>query len=242
MEELKKLQWVDLFQDYDVGFQKLLQVLAPEGQIELLRRKIEEYTNMLRELEQKKSKATNTRTIKRLANKIFRVGAQRQQVKTQAESLQEKIVPIKDAQEVFGLDNKWYPRKYTQNEYKDFGDVIVDHATKLMWQKSGSEKSLVYEKIQEYITLLNSQLFGGYDDWRLPTIPELMSLLEQKKLSDDLNIHPIFDSTQRYCWSVNLLPKEKLWWESAWVILFKNGFVHWDNVRGDYYIRCVRCL
>ena len=39
--ELEDLHWVDLFPEYDVGFTRLLKVLAPEGRDKLLCRKIQ---------------------------------------------------------------------------------------------------------------------------------------------------------------------------------------------------------
>ncbi|MCP4285817.1 MAG: hypothetical protein GY792_15380, partial [Gammaproteobacteria bacterium] len=49
--------------------------------------------------------------------------------------------------EVFGLTRRkmdWgtteqAPRTYIENDYEDRGEVVVDHATGLMWQKSGSD-------------------------------------------------------------------------------------------------------
>ncbi|MBD3305685.1 TIR domain-containing protein, partial [candidate division KSB3 bacterium] len=80
-----------------------------------------------------------------------------------------------DAREVFQLDGSAgffvgsHPLEYIENDYERQGDVVVDHATGLMWQQSGSDKELTYTQAQQYVKGLNQKKFAGYDDWRLPT-------------------------------------------------------------------------
>ena len=38
-----------------------------------------------------------------------------------------------------------------------------------------------YEKVQEYMTDLNRRKVGGFDDWRLPTLEEAMTLMQPQK-------------------------------------------------------------
>jgi hypothetical protein len=78
--------------------------------------------------------------------------------------------------------------------------VVVDHATGLMWQQSGSPYYMTYAEAEKYIRDLNNQRFLGYNDWRLPTLEEAMSLMEPKK-HGDLYIDPQFDKTQRWIWT-----------------------------------------
>ena len=79
---------------------------------------------------------------------------------------------------VFGVDNNWRPLTYITHDFEDQGDVVVDHATGLMWQKSGSTAPMSYAQAQAYIAQLNQDWFAGYTDWRLPTMAELLSLVE----------------------------------------------------------------
>ncbi len=83
-----------------------------------------------------------------------------------------KTVSPDDAQREFGLTTRkfdwgtseWAPRLYVDNQYEDRGNVVVDHATGLMWQKSGSDNYITYADAQAYVAQLNSMHFAGYND------------------------------------------------------------------------------
>jgi energy-coupling factor transporter ATP-binding protein EcfA2 len=149
------------------------------------------------------------------------------------------IVSSEEVNKVFKLDDNRRPLEYIDNQYEDQGEVVVDHATGLMWQKSGSPNFMTYQEAQAYIEQLNTQKFAGYSDWRLPTIPELMSLLEPEKQSNDLYINPIFDTTQWWCWSADRRIKGESSSGSAWGVDFNGGYVDWDDLY-KCYVRGVR--
>lgn len=151
-------------------------------------------------------------------------------------SLRSKPLTVSDDEfkEVFKLDEDRRPRKYIENDYEDLGDVIIDHATGLMWEKSGSDEQLTYQQAQAYVEKLNHERFGGYENWRLPTVDELISLLEPEKQSNGLYINPIFDATQQWCWSA-----DKHSSGAAWIVYFNLGNVDWNTI-SLYYVRCVR--
>ncbi|HEX4507835.1 MAG TPA: TIR domain-containing protein, partial [Alphaproteobacteria bacterium] len=58
--------------------------------------------------------------------------------------------------------------------------VVVDRATGLMWQKGQSDDAMGLQDADAYIAALNAQKYGGFTDWRLPTLEEAMSLVEPK--------------------------------------------------------------
>jgi hypothetical protein len=112
--------------------------------------------------------------------------------------------------------------------------IIEDLSTNLMWQQSGSPDSMNYEKAKAYVQKLKSQKFAGYDDWRLPTLEEAMSLMERNKNSAGLYINELFDSQQNWIWTAD--PSAGA--SGRWVVSFYGGSCH---INDHYYdVRAVR--
>jgi len=145
-----------------------------------------------------------------------------------------------DFKRVFKLDKNRRPKQYvpvTSNRFEKIknGQVVLDNATGLMWQQSGSSKYMKYEDAEKYIKQLNRSLFAGYKDWRLPPVDELTSLLTQTRQNGSLYIHPVFDKTQEWCWSSNKRAPA-----GAWDVSFYYGGVYWPSLDDRNYMRAVR--
>jgi serine/threonine-protein kinase len=114
-----------------------------------------------------------------------------------------------ELRKVFGLDENWRPLEYIQNEYEDNGDgTVTDHATGLMWQQYNQDE-LKLSDIGIYVRQLNKHKFAGYSDWRLPTVPELMSLLEPEKQSNNFYLDLIFEKEKWWYWTAD---QWWIWW------------------------------
>ena len=119
--------------------------------------------------------------------------------------------------------------------------MVVDHATGLMWQASGSSKSLVpWQAAKDFVQGLNQHEHGGFSDWRLPTIEELASLLEPEKKNGSLHIDPVFGSKQHSCWSADQSTVKSS--RPAWVVYFRDGAVGYGTGGPKRYVRAVRSL
>jgi hypothetical protein len=146
-----------------------------------------------------------------------------------------RSVPSEDASKTFGLDEWGRPIEYIENQFEDRGQVVFDYATGLMWQKSGAQDFMTYEKALNYIEQRNREQFAGYSDWRMPTLPELISLLEPQKQTSGLYIDPTFDAHQRWCWSSDRSSSG-----AAWVVYFYVGNVDWLGISSRSWVRGVR--
>ncbi len=135
----------------------------------------------------------------------------------------------------FGLDYNRKPLNYIRKDYCDNNDdTIIDKATGLMWQQSGSNESFDYNIAANYIAALNTSNFQGRSDWRLPTIPELISLMEPLK-KNGLFLDPVFDNSQSGCWSSDRASSGM-----AWGVSFVRCEVGCGSVEYNYYVRAVR--
>ena len=113
------------------------------------------------------------------------------------------------------------------------GNVVIDHATGLMWLQSGSKEYMQWNAAMEWVRNLNALEYAGYSDWRLPTIEEAASLLEPVK-KNALYIDPVFDKEQWGIWSGDKRGG------STWSVYFSLGNVRWRYK--NRYVRPVRPL
>lgn len=82
------------------------------------------------------------------------------------------VSSISEGQAFYGQDAHYdgYQPSYTDN-----GDgTVTDNVTGLMWQQTMDPK-MTFDEALEYA---NNSKLGGYDDWRIPNIKELFSLIQ----------------------------------------------------------------
>jgi hypothetical protein len=112
--------------------------------------------------------------------------------------------------------------------------LVLDHATGLTWQQVGSENQVSFNDAASHIQQLNAKNYGGYEDWRLPTLEEAMSLMEPKK-HGELYLDPVFDRTQWWIWTADLESAGR-----AWSVSFGLGSCHLNDIGNVSYVRAVR--
>ena len=157
-----------------------------------------------------------------------------------------ETVSEEDAPKVFGISGvPGNPLEYIQNAYEVCDDVVIDHATGLMWQQAGSDATMRFRNTSVYIDNLNAQKFAGFDDWRLPTIPELISLLEPEEQKHGFYVDPVLALPEGkkypYYWSSDEVQvKGESSSESAWLVSFLDGGVGWNGLSYFSYVRAVR--
>ena len=107
----------------------------------------------------------------------------------------------------------------TTGEFIDNGDgTITDKGTGLMWEKEGPGPRMSWEAA---ITYCESLSLAGYDDWRLPNIKELRSILDYRRYNPSIDTSCFPATVPFYYWSSTTYPTDS---SEAWSINFFSGY------------------
>ncbi|NVK25649.1 MAG: DUF1566 domain-containing protein [Gammaproteobacteria bacterium] len=136
----------------------------------------------------------------------------------------------------------------TPNEhFKSNGDgTVIDNKTGLMWMVcslgqtwtgegcSGTAATLNW---QDALAQANDATYSGFDDWYLPNIKELSSIVEDSCYDPSVNVE-LFAGIESYgYWSSTPNVKSK---SNAFYIEFKDGYLFPQSKDFPFHVRLVR--
>ena len=143
-----------------------------------------------------------------------------------------------------GIEHQ-YERKILEGEI-----VVIDHRTGLMWQRNSSQAegtgNFEGAKALEYVHNLNAKRFAGFDDWRVPTLEELMSLMTPaqtgmtfessggKKL---VHFDPAFEKGIYIIWTSDVASPG-----FGWVVYFVMGWCVQESLEMKAEVKAVRSV
>jgi len=122
----------------------------------------------------------------------------------------------------------------TVGRFIDNGDgTVTDNCTGLMWQKETAPGMHTWQQALQYCEGLT---FAGHDDWRLPNVRELGSIIDYSRF--DPSIDPVFGAESFWYWSSSTDIHQPY---DAWIVHSQTGGVG-DVDKEDYnaYVRAVR--
>ncbi|MDF1592159.1 MAG: protein kinase [Desulfobacterales bacterium] len=145
-----------------------------------------------------------------------------------------KVAP-KEAMTTFKIDRLWQPLSFTKNSFNIRSDgTVQDLRTGLIWQLAGTDFPVNWNNACSYIKALNRQKATGHNNWRLPTIAELLSLVSRTPHREDLCIEPVFSQKQKWLWSC-----DRRSYTAAWYVSMEMGFVSSNDFSSFYYAKGV---
>jgi len=88
---------------------------------------------------------------------------------------------------------------YGTNDFHDNNDgTVSDRASGLMWSKSDSGEGMNWQAALAWVQKKNAGKFLGHDDWRLPSVKELESIVDYSRSPETTHspaIDPLFNCT-----------------------------------------------
>jgi len=167
-----------------------------------------------------------------------------------------EIICPSSGQDFYGQDAQYpcNPQSYTKlDEYgNDLPDgatswvMVRDNVTGLIWENKTDDGS-IHDKDDEYdwqgaqdvfIATLNNDNFGGYSDWRLPTVNELYFIINLDTFDPAINTDYFPNTVSSYYWSSTSTAYNPT--HAAWHVDFRTGGMFGYNLSYNDYVRAVR--
>ncbi len=114
--------------------------------------------------------------------------------------------------------------------------VVIDQVTGLMWQRSIANTFLTWDDAQRQC---GEMTLAGYDDWRLPSRIELVSLLDASRTQPSINLQVFLNTTSEWFWTSSVLASNP---KAAWFVYFYFGYPNQDDKANRFQVRCVRTV
>ncbi len=138
-----------------------------------------------------------------------------------------------------------YYRAGVTRSYSRNVDVVIDNATGLEWQDNSAAESTKVHLMAAVDYCKNTLTLGGHNDWRLPTIKELNTLIDSNQYNPSVT-KGVFKHISLFD---VYIPFSSMYHSStvaghssggAWSIYFDNGITLYGDMWEDSYVRCVR--
>ena len=123
-------------------------------------------------------------------------------------------------------------------DYSKINGVVTDNTTKLEWQddysnNGGDIKKSIWIDAIDYCENLS---LDSKNDWRLPNLNELKSLIDRTKYAPAI-VSGFANVSSSYYWSATSDESNK---NDAWLVFFSDGFVGNNDKNLSSDVRCVR--
>ncbi len=142
---------------------------------------------------------------------------------TAAELVEEEVEKL--VREHNFVDQERNPYGVFNNYLVDNGDslTVTDKVTGLMWQRGGLD-IMSNRMLRKAVDTLNREGFARYNDWRLPTLAEALSLMVQEVNAKGLYLHSDFSADQPFI-LVDAVRRPG----GQWFVDFKQGRAYWAS-------------
>lgn len=120
-------------------------------------------------------------------------------------------------------------------------DAVLDKNTGLVWEKSPTTTVATPEQwFLARVTCATIKTVGGQKGWRLPSMPELSSLVDPSVASGGPTLppgHPFLNVQNTFYWSATTNAENST---VAWLVDFGTGNVGGSGKTNSFQVWCVR--
>jgi len=143
-----------------------------------------------------------------------------------------------NAREAFQVNELWQPEHYTQNIFiTRTEETVFDRATGLIWQRGDNIFPVNRDAADAFIKTLNSTQKSGISTWRLPTVNELLTLVNDPRLPDSSCANDVWLGDRHWYWSCDRRSEN-----SSWYINISLGYTGWQENSCRNSVRAVASL
>ena len=129
---------------------------------------------------------------------------------------------------------------------KSENGTVYDSLTSLTWMSNDSKidlnKEVSWDEAEKYAADMNNKKVGGYDDWRIPSAQEALTLFDKNKLNKDfkggdIHLDSIFPpGAGNTTWTSEIRGRE------AQIIFYINGLPYWYEKEDRTLSHAVRLI
>jgi hypothetical protein len=112
-------------------------------------------------------------------------------------------------------------------------EIVTDLVSGLIWQRATPDTTYDWWEARTYCREL---ALGGFEDWRLPSRIELVSLLDFGGLDPTIDQNAFPNTPSDFFWTASPVPFLNL----AYGVRFELGFIYDHDPHGSGRVRCVR--
>ena len=124
--------------------------------------------------------------------------------------------------------------------------TVYDSLTGLTWMSNDSKidlnKEVSWDEAEKYAADMNNKKVGGYDDWRIPSAQEALTLFDKNKLNKDfkggdIHLDSIFPpGAGNTTWTSEIRGRE------AQIVFYINGLPYWYEKEDKTLSHAVRLI
>lgn len=118
----------------------------------------------------------------------------------------------KNIREELQLDDLLRPLQYGVHDFDVLGTLVaVEKNSGLSWQRRGSGFTLDWQQAKDYVEHLNNSNWQGRNNWRLPTLEEVLTILNPPLHGISCPSWSLLDTTIHWLWTSDHCTKKHAW-------------------------------